>query len=524
MSKGKISIFISLFIMFVIAIIPRGGGICFAEEINVIQPLYPSQGYSEEMNGISYYWEDGRCLARGLSDGYSQLKLFFNMNEMPAGMIAGEVYGVYCTTTDKNLRFSIVFYSNQENIKELYFTDNSVFSVPDDAEGCLIRYWVNKNVRVDAEISARVVFKESQQTATQNTINNYNSYTTEHYSNTYNMQSYPDIIVDSNYFVTSPGDGSDMTAAIQSMLNSTGVCRLGPGDFYVSGIEIPNYGMLIGSGYSTRLILNADVEKGYAVKLKNYGCVKDIRIIGSLADIKPDSTLGDRHGILFEGTADNQDEVVSFYRSMIENCVINDFNGGGITCYNTGLSPSANLIVSDVRVIRCGAGINISYFSEYHRWTNICVTSCYYGCICNGGNNNFVNCDFSENVTGLLIDDSMGQSRNNTHGTFDACSFNHSNRNEGIAIQILGADNGEIFTGCQVFYGKIRVEDSTGIRFCSCNFGPQVPIEVNRSTAVVFSDCIIFSNEASPIEQEDNISLNFIDCINKNGTTYDPLN
>ena len=121
------------------------------------------------------------------------------------------------------------------------------------------------------------------------------------------------------------------------------------------------------------------------------------------------------------------------------------FTGGGITCNNTGLSPTANLLVSDVNISRCDVGIDVSFFSEYHRWTNVAAQECYYGCICNGGNNNFSNCDFSSNTVGLLIDNSAGQSRNDSHGTFSACSFNHSDNNNGTAIRLLGLTAGEVF-------------------------------------------------------------------------------
>lgn len=150
----------------------------------------------------------------------------------------------------------------------------------------------------------------------------------------------------------------------------------------------------------------------------------------------------------------------------------------------------------------------------------MCANECYYGCICNGGNNNFVNCDFSSNMVALLIDNSKNQSKNNTHGTFSACSFNHSDSNNGAAIRILGTRNGEIFTGCQIFYGKIEIENSTGIRFDAINMGRQTPIVVKDSSAIVFSNCNMYNREESPLTQSGNVSLCFEDCYQRDGSIF----
>ena len=61
-----------------------------------------------------------------------------------------------------------------------------------------------------------------------------------------------------------------------------------------------------------------------------------------------------------------------------------------------------------------------------HMFTNIMASKCLYGCINNGGNNVFVNCGFNSNITGFLIDNSRGQSNNNSHGSAIGCTFNHS--------------------------------------------------------------------------------------------------
>ena len=357
-----------------------------------------------------------------------------------------------------------------------------------------------------------------------------NNYITEYYENTYNIECTPTITTDTNNYLASTGDTTDRTGDIQTMLNTTGVCRLGPGVFYVTGVEIPNYGSLIGSGKKTQIILASSVTNGYAVKLRTYSTVKDVCILGSVNAITPSGTVGTRHGIVFEGTADAQSSPQTFYRSYITGCLIRNFAGGGITCRNTGPAISASLVVSDCQIATCDAGVNVAYYSEFHRWTNVMAQECYYGCICNGGNNNFANCDFSQNKMALLIDNSTNQSRNNTHGTFSACTFHHSNNtysggaitSVGTAIKILGASAGEIFSGCQIGYGNLEIDNSIGIRFDACNFLRMTALKVTNSPLVVFSDCNFWDANSSPLTQSGNTTLKFHDCYLDNGAAFDP--
>lgn len=362
-------------------------------------------------------------------------------------------------------------------------------------------------------------------------VTNYNNaYTTENYENTYNITCSPTITTDTNNYLASTGDTTDRTGDIQTMLNTTGICHLGPGVFYVTGITLPSYGEIIGSGNKSCIILDSSVTTGYAIKIGNFTTVKNLRIRGSASNITPTSTITARHGILFEGTA-SAENPTTYYQSTVECCIITDFTGGGITCYNTGLAPEASLLVSNCRFLRCCVGINIPYFSEYNRFTNNNAQDCYYGCIDNGGNNYFANCDFSMNKVALLIDNSSYQSRNNTHGTFSACSFHHSDNTReggqivaaGKAIRILRASSGELFTGCQIGYGDIEIDKSIGIRFVGCNFLKMTALEVTDSPLVVFSDCTFWDSSSSPLTQSGNTTLKFSDCYLGNGTVFNPM-
>lgn len=355
------------------------------------------------------------------------------------------------------------------------------------------------------------------------------TYNMTHYNNTYNVTASPQITADTNNYLAASGTTADRTADIMAMLTANRVCKLGPGDFYVTGIELPINGLLQGCGNRTRIILASSVTEGFAVKMNSYACVKDVWIKGQTTDLTPTSTVGTRHGILFEGSMSAPDpaDQQTYYRARIMNTVVTDFTGGGLTCSDTSGQVATAMIVSDCNFLRCGAGINIPYWSEYHRFTNICSQYNYYGCIDNGGNVNFANCDFSKNMVCLLIDKSMDgvpESRNNTHGTFSACSFNHSgSNNDGTAIEITGADNGEIFTGCQIFYGAVKVKNSKGVRFIGANMGRAVPITVTGNDLVTFSDCTVYSSSENPVTASNNTMLRFTECYTLSGAAFSPV-
>lgn len=327
------------------------------------------------------------------------------------------------------------------------------------------------------------------------------------------------------YYIKSTNDTTDRTEEIQTVLNTFGACVLGAGVFYTTGILVPSNATFSGSGNRTRLILADSVASGYAVRLQTRSSVKDMTIAGAAVDAAQTfESVGTRHGILFEGTANIAPNDPQYYRSAVANCIIRNFNGGGITARNTGMSPAENLIIDSCFIYYCAAGINFERLTEFHRVTGVTAQDCLYGCIDNGGNNNFVNCDFSQNTVGLLIDNSSSQSPNNSHGTFSACTINHSGGNNGTAIRILGAESGEIFTGCQIFFGKIEIEDSVGIRFIGANIGRKCPIKVTGCRGVLFTDCSVYSNSESGLTENDNTNLRFIDCISRlTGQAYDPM-
>ena len=318
-----------------------------------------------------------------------------------------------------------------------------------------------------------------------------------------------------SYFLPSTMDATDRSAAIEQLLQQYGVCVLGSGDYYVSGISMPENSTITGMGKATRLFL-LENAKGAAIRMNSFCTVKHLSVTGGEDPFEMPKTVGDRHGISFEGTATPQDWSGQPQNIVITGCFLSNFTGGGILLEKTGYNDTCSAVVSDCHILRCGAGIYIPFFSEYHKITNVLCHHCLYGCINNGGNNMFVNCGFTSNATAFLMDNSHGRSKNNSHGSVVGCTFNHSGKNEGIGIQILGAKNGFIFTGCQMFYSKIVVEDSDGIIFDAFNFGRDMDICVKGGRLVMFSNCG-FAQYPASVKHLEGAKLRFANCYTWDG-------
>lgn len=315
-------------------------------------------------------------------------------------------------------------------------------------------------------------------------------------------------------YLGSTNDEADRTKEIESILGKTGVCHLGSGDFYVKNIMMPENSMITGNGAATRLILFDDVAEGHVINLKTRCTVKNVFLVGSVAEIELSEEQGKRHGILFEDPSEKPGLEAPSY-GTVENCHFYGFSGGAITCRSTGLNSKDSINISDCWITGCGVGIYIPYWSEFHRFTNVSVLRCWYGCINNGGNNMFSNCNFTGNELGMLMDNSQKQSPNETHGSAIGCVFNHSGNNQGIGIKILGTRNGFVFSGCQLFYSKIELVDVYGVIFDAFNFGKNEVINISGGGTAMFTNCMFGSTPQVTIT--DNEYTRFIHCYTRAG-------
>ena len=345
--------------------------------------------------------------------------------------------------------------------------------------------------------------------------------------NTYNITCSPQITTDSNGWLQavdtdteSETSKTDMTAAIMAMLNSTGYCHLSPGIFYVSGnIDMPEGATLEGCGENTIIRLLASVTTGYCVRVGKYNTIKDIKFSGAYSTPNPPSsgTLGTRNAIICIANADGLEATQpNVEPNLITGCWFEGFSGSAIYQHNTGGGVRGAITMTDCFIRRCGAGINIDYYSEYCKYNAVITEQCYYACINNGGNNVFTGCTFHGTI-GFLMDNSDGDAANPAHGSCIGCTFNHiDNWNHptdlggGDAVKIISNPHGFIFSGCQFWYSAIKIKNSRGMTFDGCLIGGNSPvIKVEGSYGAFFHGCT-FQNAPS---LDVNAATKMTDCF-----------
>lgn len=344
-----------------------------------------------------------------------------------------------------------------------------------------------------------------------------NNYTFNEYSQTLTVNATPSITTDTNSYLAPSGNTTDRTADILAMLNSTGVCRLGKGNYYIKNLIMPEGTSIIGCGQGTSVRLSTDSGAEYAIKLNSMCSVENFSLYGMASSFTANSSVRNRTGILWQGTYTADQSAP--YRSFVKNLWIYNFEGSGIKCYDTGYGGDCSIIVDNVFIWNCDAGINIAYWSEFNKLTNVRASACYYGCINNGGNNMFTNCDFSSNKLCFLMDNSSSQSPNNSHGSCVGCVFNHADSNTGFGIKILNCDNGFVFDACQSFYAQIDIEDSDGVTISNSNFGSSNgTITIKNGGAVLFANNLY--GAAPTISITNNNKVHFSNCyVRSTGAT-----
>ena len=260
---------------------------------------------------------------------------------------------------------------------------------------------------------------------------------------------------------------------------------------------------------------SATAEAGTAVIMSDDSSISNLSLKGSVIPLSEDdlTTEGNRIGISIP---------VQSHRVSVTNCFISDFNGSGIYAINNSTSDGAFGHIIGCYVFRNHVGINFYDRYEYSKVSDCTIEYNYIGAINNGGNNLFSNCGFNNNYnTGFVADNSEDNHSNNTHGSCVGCNFNHNGHNTGIAIGMYGTLSGFTFTGCNVFYGHINVDQSKRVIFDGCNFGSALVLDINSGTTL-FIGCLFRDDTVSNITDVLN-RVKFVNCYNADGDIFDPL-
>ena len=320
------------------------------------------------------------------------------------------------------------------------------------------------------------------------------------------------------FFLKSKNDKSDRTAEIEEKLKNYGVCILGSGVFYVTGVKMPDHSTLWGQGNATRVILSDEVDEGAAIQLGSFCTVRTLCVAGAEEEFSVcPKGIGTRTGLLFQGTAQHKGDRGP-QNAIVESCYIHSFTGGGLKCMDTGYSVRSSMTASNCHITRCGVGIYIPHFSEFHQFTNMHCSGNGYGCINNGGNNMFLNCNFSGNTLGFLIDNGDGMAKNNAHGAAIGCTFHHANDNNGgIGIKIVNSRPGYIFSACQIGFADVVLENSMRVQFVGTHFHRFVNIEIHGGSTMMTSCYFGAPQTVNAIKLSGGAKLHCRDCVDMEG-------
>ena len=320
-------------------------------------------------------------------------------------------------------------------------------------------------------------------------------------------------------YLAAAGDSTDRTGEITAMLAMFGKCELSAGDFYTTGITMPDGSMLCGSGSGTRLVLSAN---GYAVDMGTGCAVRDMDIVGSTGDaIVWGDSEGGKYGIYIHDTD---------RRNTLVNVNIHGFTGAGIYGLQTGYGVDTGLNASDCNIWNCYIGIYLKLLSEFHRFGNCRVFNCRYAVVNNGGNNVFSGCTFAANTDHFVIDNTGGQATNNAHGCMTGCNFQHSgfdrstgtSDESGNAITLINTGSGYIFSGCVIGDGHVVITDCYRINFSGCQFMEDLYTEISGGGLVAYCGCEMRSTFEEYTTITGNTAVKFDACYTGGGTKVDP--
>ena len=299
---------------------------------------------------------------------------------------------------------------------------------------------------------------------------------------------------------------TDRAAEINTMLHTTGYCRLSKGVFYIgSSINMPDGSMLVGSGADTVLKLLDAVESGSAVIMGSSCTVKDMTIKGA-ASGKASVSNGTRHGIEWTGEEKTA--------GVVDNCVIKNFDVSGIYLHDTTQKTYRNLSIANCYITGCHIGIYIRNDSEFNKIVGCTIVANGIGYLNRGGNNNMSNCGIDANTIGIQVD--MDEGENNGHGTIANCSINHSNHNNGYGLIIK--DTGRMLvTNCNLYYSKLKLDTTNGNVISGCGFGNSTGWEIVNGECSIFANCMVASAAQTPISVTNNDKIKIVNCFTRDG-------
>ena len=294
---------------------------------------------------------------------------------------------------------------------------------------------------------------------------------------------------------------------IKQALVKYGAVYLLPGTHYSNGFTMPANSRVTGAGKVSVLHTTSAGQNGIVIDAPN--CTVDNIKLVSTDTI---SGLPGTHGGVYV-LGDNN---TWLYNTRITNVTATGFDRGGIVLSNIGQHPINNVTVSDCECYGNTNGIRIESYAEYCSITDCMFVSNYHGAVVQGGNNRFVNCNFSQNtVAGIYLDNGS----NNAHGCCVGCMFNHNGNNTGYAVIAKYQGFGWTFTGCNFWYGEFQADQNAYVVIGDSIFGS---VAASSHHLTSYNGSLILVNNClwttAPDIVGGSTAIKMSDCYQTNGT------
>lgn len=326
----------------------------------------------------------------------------------------------------------------------------------------------------------------------------------------------------SDYDLYPTGDTTARGTEILDFINTTGKCRLAPGDYYIERLYFPEGAVLVGAGKDKTRIICDGTTTTYGIKLRKNSYVANLTVEcyqenGNLTPVE-DYSLG-ANGIQIGNI---ESPLLDAYNVTIENVYVKNFSGCGIFCRYVG-QETIGSIFRNVRVEYCSAGFYFGEYAEYNTLIGCNARNCYTGAVVMGGNNIVADSIFGSVEVGISLPESDGYGEgtgNDAHGIITGCKISHTGKyseTNGISIKSEGQASGQIIVGC-MFGSFVYVKDrGKGLHFSGCQFRGESPEITIDNSIVQVTSCTFVTGGTTGITVLNGGKFIRTGCVDFNG-------
>ena len=247
-------------------------------------------------------------------------------------------------------------------------------------------------------------------------------------------------------------DNIDDTSAIRAALaDGPGVVSVPAGVYRWGEVAIPEGVTLVGAGRGTVVRLVKDAKRVFVQEgVSNW----------RLRDMLLDGGQGATEWAKRQDVGQNGIEISRCSGFEVSGIVANNFSGSGISISYNAPGPYCHWATDShiFNIVAAGnhTGIRFDTRSEYMNASMLTCQGNVIGCTIHGGNVKVANSNFTNNLTGILIEDH----ENGSHGAIANCLVNH---NQQLALRAKDVRNGMLVENCCFFGGGIEMENCQGI-------------------------------------------------------------